>query len=128
MPTAQRVGFYFSDDVRSPKISAYLLRRQVEWVAPPSRSASRTLNRYPWSVHPILFHIGSLVIPSYGAMAAAGVLLALMFAMRTARKLGVDPNRIWNLCVLMLFTALVGCACCSNRKLDGASPPSALDV
>jgi phosphatidylglycerol:prolipoprotein diacylglycerol transferase len=59
-------------------------------------------------VHPILFHIGSLVIPSYGATAAAGVLLALMFAMRTARKLGVDPNRIWNLCVLMLFTALVG--------------------
>ena len=59
-------------------------------------------------MHPILFHIGSLVIPSYGAMAAAGVLLVLMFAMRTARKLGVDPNRIWNLCVLMLFTALVG--------------------
>jgi phosphatidylglycerol:prolipoprotein diacylglycerol transferase len=59
-------------------------------------------------VHPVLFHIGSLVIPSYGATAAAGVLLALLLAMHTARKLGVDPNRIWNLSILMLFTALVG--------------------
>jgi len=59
-------------------------------------------------VHPVLFHIGSLVIPSYGASAAAGVLLGLMLAMRTARKLGIDPNRIWNLCILMLFTSLVG--------------------
>ena len=59
-------------------------------------------------MHPVLFHIGSLVIPSYGATAAAGVLLALMLAMPTARKLGTDPNRIWNLCIVMLFTALVG--------------------
>ena len=59
-------------------------------------------------MHPVLFHIGSLVIPSYGATAAAGVLLALMLAMHTARKLGVDPNQIWNLCILMLFAALLG--------------------
>jgi phosphatidylglycerol---prolipoprotein diacylglyceryl transferase len=59
-------------------------------------------------VHPVLFHIGSLVIPSYGATAAAGVLLGLMLAMHTARRLGADPNRIWNLSILMLFTALVG--------------------
>jgi len=59
-------------------------------------------------VHPVLFHIGSLVIPSYGATAAAGVLLALMLAMNAARKLGADPNRIWSLSILMLFTALLG--------------------
>lgn len=59
-------------------------------------------------MHPVLFHIGSLVIPSYGAAAAAGVLLALMLALHTARKLGIDPNQIWNLCILVLFTALVG--------------------
>ncbi len=59
-------------------------------------------------MHPVLFHIGSLLIPSYGATAAAGVLLALMLALHTARKLGIDPNKIWNLCILMLFTALVG--------------------
>jgi phosphatidylglycerol:prolipoprotein diacylglycerol transferase len=59
-------------------------------------------------VHPVLFHIGPLVIPSYGATAAVGVLLSLMLALHTARKLGIDPNKIWNLCILMLFTALVG--------------------
>ncbi|MGA9584138.1 MAG: prolipoprotein diacylglyceryl transferase family protein [Terracidiphilus sp.] len=59
-------------------------------------------------MHPVLFHIGRLVIPSYGATAAVGVLVALMLALHTARKLGIDPNRIWNLCILMLFTALVG--------------------
>jgi phosphatidylglycerol:prolipoprotein diacylglycerol transferase len=59
-------------------------------------------------VHPVLFHIGALVIPSYGAVAALGLLLALMLAFHTARQLYVDPNRIWNLSILMLFTALVG--------------------
>lgn len=34
--------------------------------------------------------------------------MALMLAMHTARKVGGDPNRIWNLCILMLFTALIG--------------------
>jgi phosphatidylglycerol:prolipoprotein diacylglycerol transferase len=59
-------------------------------------------------VHPVLFHIGAFVIPSYGAVAALGVILALMLALHTARRLRVDPNQIWNLCVLTLFTALVG--------------------
>lgn len=59
-------------------------------------------------MHPVLFHIGALVIPSYGAVAALGLLLALMLALRVARRLGMDPNRVWTLCVLMLFTALIG--------------------
>ena len=59
-------------------------------------------------MHPVLFHIGSLVIPSYGAIAAVGVLIALMLALYTARKLQIDPNKIWNLSILMLFTALLG--------------------
>lgn len=59
-------------------------------------------------MHPVLFHIGALVIPSYGAVAALGLLLALMLALRIAKRIGIDPNRIWNLCILMLFTALVG--------------------
>ncbi|MGC1423914.1 MAG: prolipoprotein diacylglyceryl transferase family protein [Terracidiphilus sp.] len=59
-------------------------------------------------MHPVLFHIGPLVIPSYGATAAIGVLLALMLALHIARELRIDPNKIWNLCILMLFTALAG--------------------
>ncbi len=59
-------------------------------------------------MHPVLFHIGAIVIPAYGAMAALGVLLALMLALRTARVVGIDPNQVWNLSIVALFTALVG--------------------
>ncbi len=59
-------------------------------------------------MYPVLFHIGSILIPSYGVMAALGVLLALALALRTARTSGVNPNQIWNLSILALFTALAG--------------------
>lgn len=59
-------------------------------------------------MHPVLFNIGALRIPSYGAMAALGVLLALALAQRNARVVGVSPNHVWNLCVVALFAALVG--------------------
>jgi phosphatidylglycerol:prolipoprotein diacylglycerol transferase len=59
-------------------------------------------------VHPVLFHIGAVVIPSYGALAALGVLVALTAALYTSRRLGLDPNKIWNLCVIVLFTSLAG--------------------
>jgi len=59
-------------------------------------------------VHPVLFKIGALAIPSYGALAAIGVLLALFLAQRTARTVGVAPNHVWNLSVVALFAALAG--------------------
>ena len=62
---------------------------------------------YADSVHPVLFHIGAVLIPSYGAMAAVGVLLALFFALRTARIAGVDAGQLWNLCIWSLFAALL---------------------
>lgn len=49
-----------------------------------------------------------MVIPSYGAMAAIGVLAALLLALHTARVTGVSSNHLWNLCVMALFAALVG--------------------
>lgn len=59
-------------------------------------------------MHPVLFHFGSIFIPSYGATAALGVLLALALALRTARTVAINPNHVWNLCIIALFTALVG--------------------
>jgi phosphatidylglycerol:prolipoprotein diacylglycerol transferase len=59
-------------------------------------------------VHPVLFHIGAVHIPAYGAVAALGVLLALLLAQRTARMAGVNPAQVWNLCILSLFAALAG--------------------
>jgi phosphatidylglycerol---prolipoprotein diacylglyceryl transferase len=59
-------------------------------------------------VHPVLFHIGAFYIPSYGAMGALGVLLALFLAQRTARLARVNAAQVWNLCVVALFAAIVG--------------------
>ena len=59
-------------------------------------------------MHPVLFHIGALLIPSYGAAAALGVLLALALALRTARIAGLNPGQVWNLCIVALFAAVVG--------------------
>ena len=58
-------------------------------------------------MHPVLFHFGSIVIPSYGAAAAVGVLLALFLAQRTTRIAGLNAGQVWNLCVVSLFAALV---------------------
>jgi phosphatidylglycerol:prolipoprotein diacylglycerol transferase len=58
-------------------------------------------------VHPVLLHIASILIPAYGALSAVGVLLALFLAQRTARIAGLDAGKVWNLCVLALFAALV---------------------
>jgi phosphatidylglycerol:prolipoprotein diacylglycerol transferase len=60
------------------------------------------------AVHPVLFHIGPLLIPSYGALAAAGVLLALLLGQRTASVVGIAPAHAWNVCVIALFAALLG--------------------
>jgi phosphatidylglycerol:prolipoprotein diacylglycerol transferase len=57
-------------------------------------------------VHPVLFHIGRVLIPTYGVITAVGVLLALAMAQRTAHIVRVDAGKIWNLCILSLFAAL----------------------
>jgi len=59
-------------------------------------------------VYPVLFHIGAVVIPAYGAVAALGVLLALVLAQSTARISGVNPAQVWNLSIISLFAALIG--------------------
>jgi len=59
-------------------------------------------------VYPVLFHLGSILIPAYGALTAVGVLLALLLTQRTARIAGLDGRKVWNLCVVALIAALAG--------------------
>jgi phosphatidylglycerol---prolipoprotein diacylglyceryl transferase len=59
-------------------------------------------------VYPVLFHVGAVVIPAYGALAALGVLAALVLVQSTARIAGVNSAQIWNLSIVALFAALVG--------------------
>ena len=58
-------------------------------------------------MHPVLFHIGAIYIPSYGAIAALGVLLALLLAQRLARIVHISPQHVWNLSILALCAALI---------------------
>jgi phosphatidylglycerol:prolipoprotein diacylglycerol transferase len=58
-------------------------------------------------VYPVLFHIGPVLVPAYGAMAALGMLLALAAAQRTAGIAGLPAGHMWNLCVVALCAALV---------------------
>jgi phosphatidylglycerol:prolipoprotein diacylglycerol transferase len=57
-------------------------------------------------MHPVLFQFGPLMVPSYGAMASLGVLLALGLAQWTARRSGLDARHAWNMLVLAVFAAL----------------------
>jgi phosphatidylglycerol:prolipoprotein diacylglycerol transferase len=58
-------------------------------------------------VYPVLFHFGPIVIPAFGVMSALGVLLGLFLAQRTARVVGLNTGKVWNLCVAGLFSALI---------------------
>jgi phosphatidylglycerol---prolipoprotein diacylglyceryl transferase len=59
-------------------------------------------------VYPVLFHLGPIVVPSYGVLTALGVLVALALLVRTAHIAGLNPNPLWSLSILALFAALVG--------------------
>jgi phosphatidylglycerol---prolipoprotein diacylglyceryl transferase len=56
---------------------------------------------------PVLFHIGSLTVYSYGVLVATGVLLGLWYARRRAPSHGLNPDHVWNLGIYMVLVALV---------------------
>ncbi|HEY9127267.1 MAG TPA: prolipoprotein diacylglyceryl transferase family protein [Acidobacteriaceae bacterium] len=63
-------------------------------------------------MYPVLFHIGPLLVPSYGIAVALGVLAALALSRWTASRcdLGSEasngPRHAWNLIVLAVFAAI----------------------
>jgi phosphatidylglycerol:prolipoprotein diacylglycerol transferase len=59
-------------------------------------------------MHPILFEIRGFPVYTYGVMLAAAYLLGLQFALRRARSLGLDPNRVMDLGIWIIVSALVG--------------------
>ena len=59
-------------------------------------------------MHPILFEIGGFPVYTYGLLLAAAYLLGLQFALVRARKRGLDPNRVMDLGIWIIVSALVG--------------------
>lgn len=58
-------------------------------------------------MHPLLFHIGSFPIYTYGVLVAMGVLAGVWLAAHEATHFDLPPQKIWNLCVYGILAALV---------------------
>jgi phosphatidylglycerol:prolipoprotein diacylglycerol transferase len=59
-------------------------------------------------MYPILFEIAGFPVYTYGVLLAAAYLLGLQFAIVRARRLGLDSNRVMDLGIWIIVSALVG--------------------
>jgi phosphatidylglycerol---prolipoprotein diacylglyceryl transferase len=57
-------------------------------------------------LHPLLFHIGTLAIPTYGVLTAAALLAALALCVERARRAGLPGEKVWNLGLIAILAAL----------------------
>jgi phosphatidylglycerol:prolipoprotein diacylglycerol transferase len=58
-------------------------------------------------VHPILLHIGNIYLPTFGVLAAAGLLCALLLSERAAKLADLDPTKLWNAGLFAVIAAFV---------------------
>jgi phosphatidylglycerol:prolipoprotein diacylglycerol transferase len=59
-------------------------------------------------LYPRLLQLGHVAIPTYGALTALALIAGLAAAVHFARRLGLDPNKVWSLCLIGVLTTLVG--------------------
>jgi phosphatidylglycerol---prolipoprotein diacylglyceryl transferase len=59
-------------------------------------------------VHPILFHIGSYGVPSWGVFLAIAFAAGIAVARRRAREVGLDEDRVVDLCMVIVVASIVG--------------------
>lgn len=59
-------------------------------------------------MYPRLFTLGPVSIPTFGVFAAVALVAGLALAMRTAARLRVAPDAMWNLGLITVFTAVLG--------------------
>lgn len=59
-------------------------------------------------MYPRLLQLGHIAIPTYGALTALALLAALGLVVVLARRLGLNPDRLWSLCVLGILATLLG--------------------
>jgi phosphatidylglycerol---prolipoprotein diacylglyceryl transferase len=57
-------------------------------------------------VHPRLFQLGSIAIPTAGVITAIAVIAALFTVRVTARRLELNPEKVWDLGIVGVLTAL----------------------
>ncbi len=59
-------------------------------------------------MYPLLFHFGRIAIPAYGVFTALALLAALALAIHEARRVDIRPDKVWNLGLIAILTALFG--------------------
>lgn len=57
---------------------------------------------------PRLLDFGNFGIPTYGLMAALGLVLGLTLIVQLARREGIDTDRVWNLGILAVLSGILG--------------------
>jgi phosphatidylglycerol:prolipoprotein diacylglycerol transferase len=58
-------------------------------------------------MHPYIFHFGRLILPTFGVLAALGLMAALTLSLSTARKVGLSPDHLWDAGLSTLLSAFV---------------------
>lgn len=59
-------------------------------------------------MHPVLLHLGKFSIPTYGVLAAAGLILGLIICVHFGKREGFDEEQCWNMGLLSIISGLVG--------------------
>ena len=58
-------------------------------------------------MHPTLLHLGHLTLPTFGLLAALGLMAALSLALRCAPPAGLPPDTLWNATFFAALAAFV---------------------
>jgi phosphatidylglycerol:prolipoprotein diacylglycerol transferase len=59
-------------------------------------------------MYPKILDVGPVTVHTYGLLLAIAFIAGIWLASRNARKAGMDPDLIWNMGLIIIFTALVG--------------------
>jgi phosphatidylglycerol---prolipoprotein diacylglyceryl transferase len=58
-------------------------------------------------VHPYLLHSGHLLLPTFGVLAAVGLMAALTLSLRTAATVDLNPEAVWNAGLFVILSAFI---------------------
>lgn len=59
-------------------------------------------------MHPIIWDLGPLTIHTYGLLLAIAFIAGIWITSRNAKAAGISPDLIWNMGLVVIFSALVG--------------------
>jgi phosphatidylglycerol---prolipoprotein diacylglyceryl transferase len=59
-------------------------------------------------MHPKILDLGPITIHTYGLLLALAFICGIWVTSRNARKQGIEPDLVWNLGLVIIFSALVG--------------------